>query len=328
MKNAILIILSIIISNLALGQSRMAVYNEYAEKADSLYLAKDFENAAINYQSAFDSNEGRAYLTHRYNAACSYAQVNNAEKAFYHLFYMAEHPRIKYDNYEQVSSESNLKPLYQEEQWQELLNLVKENKEEAERELDKTLIAILDTIYEEDQSYRMQIDEIESKYGRDSDEMKAHWKIINEKDSLNLIQVKKILDERGWLGPRVVGNKGNTTLFLVIQHADQETQEKYLPMMREAVKQGNAIPSSLAMLEDRVALGKGGKQIYGSQIGYNPETEELYVLPMIDPDNVDKRRDEVGLESMQEYISNWDLTWDVEAYKKELLKSEKAAKKK
>lgn len=31
------------------------------------------------------------------------------------------------------------------------------------------------------------------------------------------------------------GGKGNSTLFLVIQRADQKTQEQYLPMMREAV---------------------------------------------------------------------------------------------
>ncbi len=83
--------------------------------------------------------------------------------------------------------------------------------------------------------------------------MKAHWKIINEKDSINLIKIKKILDERGWLGADIIGNQGNSTLFLVIQHSDIETQEKYLPMMREAVKKGNANSSSLALLEDRVA---------------------------------------------------------------------------
>jgi len=115
----------------------------------------------------------------------------------------------------------------------------------------------------------------------------------NEKDSVNLIKVKKILDERGWLGPDVIGNQGNQTWFLVIQHAGIEAQEAYLPMMREAVKNGNARASSFALLEDRVALKKGGKQIYGSQIGRDQETGEYYILPLIDPDNVDSRRAEV-----------------------------------
>ena len=67
---------------------------------------------------------------------------------------------------------------------------------------------------------------------------------MERKDSINLIKVMKILDERGWLGKNVVGTQGNQTLFLVIQHADLEYQQKYLPMMREAVKDGNANPAN------------------------------------------------------------------------------------
>ena len=187
-----------------------------------------------------------------------------------------------------------------------------------EANIDKSLSAILDTIYQEDQKYRLQSNKIEKKYGLESEEFKAHWKTIKEKDSINLIKVKKILDERGWLGADIIGRQGNATLFLVIQHADLETQEKYLPMMREAVKKGNAIPSSLALLEDRVALRQGKKQIYGSQMLRDPETGFYYVAPLKDPDNVDKRRKKVGLRKLQDYISYWGLTWDIEEYKKQL----------
>ena len=117
--------------------------------------------------------------------------------------------------------------------------------------------------------------------------MKAHWKIIKEKDSINLIRITTILDSRGWLGTDIIGEQGNSTLFLVIQHSDIQTQEKYLPMMREAVKDGKAQASSLALLEDRVALRKGRKQIYGSQIGRDPHTQLYYVSPLEGPDNVD-----------------------------------------
>jgi hypothetical protein len=73
---------------------------------------------------------------------------------------------------------------------------------------------------------------------------------MREKDSLNLIKVKKILNERGWLGEDIIGHYGNLTLFLVIQHSSLETQEKYSVMMKEAVKKGNASPSNFALLED------------------------------------------------------------------------------
>lgn len=145
--------------------------------------------------------------------------------------------------------------------------------------------------------------------------MKAHWETINEKDARNLIKIQKILDEKGWLGQDVIGGRGNMTLFLVIQHAPIEIQEKYLPMMREAVKKNNAQPSSLALLEDRIALRTGKRQIYGSQIGRNPETGEFYVSPIENPEKVDERRAKVGLGTLQDYISNWNITWDIEKHK-------------
>jgi len=89
-------------------------------------------------------------------------------------------------------------------------------------------------------------------------------------------------------------------------------------MMREAVKNGNANSNNLALLEDRVAIIKGGKQIYGSQIGRDQETGEYYILPLWDPENVDQRREEVGLGPLQEYVSKWGINWSVEDYKKSI----------
>ena len=205
--------------------------------------------------------------------------------------------------------------LHKDERWQSLVNTVKKNKDEYEKYFDYELIAQLDSIHNLDQNYRIQIEEIEKKYGRKSPEMQAHWKLIKETDSVNLIKVRRILDTRGWLGPKIVGAQGNVTLFLVIQHADIDTQIKYLPMMREAVKNGDAEASSLAMLEDRVALRQGKKQIYGSQIMMDQKTGEHYVSPIEDPDNVNKRRSEVGLGTIEDYVANWNITWDVEKHK-------------
>ena len=88
--------------------------------------------------------------------------------------------------------------------------------------------------------------------------------------------------------------------------------------MREAVKSGKASGSSLALLEDRVALKQGKKQIYGSQIGQDSDLKLYYVLPLEDPDNVDKRRAEVGLQPLSDYVNHWQIKWDVEQYKKDL----------
>jgi hypothetical protein len=184
--------------------------------------------------------------------------------------------------------------------------------------LNDTLVGQLDSVRIDDQLYRGQLESIQNKYGVESQEMKDLWKIIQRKDSLNLIKIELILGKYGWLGADIIGESGNTTLFLVIQHSDLDTQIKYLPIMQNAVKNGNAKASSLALLEDRVALRQGKRQIYGSQISWNMETNEYYVLPLDDPDNVDKRRAAVGLPPLADYISTWNLKWDVEQYKKDL----------
>lgn len=308
-----------------------AKYTELSKEAWKLYETKDFEASAAKYKEAFATMEGKAYPNDRYNAACSYALAGNADDAFYHLLRLAN--KSNYKNYGHITTDPDLNTLHNDKRWDELIAKVKANKEEAEKNFDKPLVAQLEKIHKEDQSYRMQLGDIEKEHGRDSEEMKAHWKLINEKDSINLIAVKKILDERGWLGTDIIGNKGNSTLFLVIQHADLETQLQYLPMMREAVKKGNARASSLALLEDRTALRQGNRQIYGSQIGRDQETGEYYVSPLVDPENVNKRRAEVGLGDLEDYIGHWDMTWDLEKHKANTIKieakqaAEKAAKK-
>jgi hypothetical protein len=125
-------------------------------------------------------------------------------------------------------------------------------------------------------------------------------KTIHQYDSVNAVKVAFILDRYGWLGPDVVGEQGSSGLFLVIQHADLLTQEKYLPMMREAVKVGNARGQDLAFLEDRVALRQGRKQIYGTQLLKNRATGEFYFSPIEDELSVNMRRASVGLNPIED----------------------------
>ncbi len=326
MKQTALILTFILSTTLTFGQNIPREYFDLVKIADSLYNTKDFRNSANKYSEAFKANGWKGFSNDRYNAACSWALATVPDSAFFQLDRIAT--LMNYTNFGHITTDPDLNSLHNDNRWKPLLEKIKQNKDKAEANFNKPLVATLDSIYVEDQKYRQQIDGIEKKYGWESKEMKDHWKVISEKDSINLIKVKAILDKYGWLGADVVGGQGNSTLFLVIQHSDQATQEMYLPMMREAVKNGKAQGSSLALLEDRVALGQGKRQIYGSQIGRDPETQIYYVSPLEDPDNVDKRRAEVGLGPLSKYVSRWQIKWDVEQYKKDLPKLEENRKRK
>ena len=188
--------------------------------------------------------------------------------------------------------------------------------------LNEKLIRQLDTIGGDDQAPRAQLETIRNKYAGDTAQLRLQlrkqFRLMKEKDSVNLAKVALIIDRYGWQGADAVGASGNSTLFLVIQHADLPAQDKYLPVMREAVKKGQAKAGSLALLEDRVALLHHKRQIYGSQLAWNMLNNTYYILPLVDPDNVDKRRLAVGLPPLADYIQEFHLTWNVEQYKKDL----------
>jgi hypothetical protein len=172
-------------------------------------------------------------------------------------------------------------------------------------------ILVLDSILYYDQGIRNELGVRTKVYGEQSNEVRELYGIMRYIDSVNCIKVTKILDEHGWLGINEIGSSGNTTLFLVIQHSDLQIQEKYLPMMRQAVEDGKAEASSLALLEDRVLLRQGKKQLYGSQIEYDPSTLKYLVSPIEDEPNVNKRRASVGLGPLEDYVKIWGIEYSL-----------------
>jgi len=299
-------------------------FNVLIQSAELLYDSTYYLSSGNKYAEAFVIPGIDVSTTHRYNAACSWALAGMADSAFSQLFFIVH--QQQYANLFALYFDRDLISLQSDKRWEMLIMEVKKNKDLAEAHLEKPLVVMLDSIYLADQSLRRQQLKFLKKHGWKSEEMQQLLTQIHTNDSINLISVSRILDERGWLGTDIIGVQGNRTLFLVIQHADLKTQEKYLPMMRDAVSKGNANASSLAMLEDRIALANGEKQIYGSQISQDPKTGEYYVSPLIDPEHVDERRAKVGLRSLQNYIASWGLNWDVEIYKMKLPEYEEILK--
>ncbi len=285
-------------------------YNSLVKKGDSLYNLKQFEESRVAYQAAFKIKQGSAQDL--YNAACSAALAGKSKIAFDLLQQAMD---AGWTNIYHLRQDTDLNTLHTHKQWVVLQGQMQKKIDVVEAGYDKALQKSLLQIFDDDQQPRHMIDSVEKKFGRESAEMKAHWRYIILQDSINLEKVKQILDMHGWVPVNKVGGRAAQALFLVVQHADIATQQKCLPLMRKAVSEGNASASSLALLEDRVALRMGDKQIYGSQIGRDPSTGESFVFPLIDPDNVDVRRNSVGLGPLNEYVSKWGIQWNVDDYK-------------
>ena len=174
---------------------------------------------------------------------------------------------------------------------------------EREAKLDKPIIAILDTIFKADQ------DLIQQNRGEvNSPEWKAWSKKASQLDSVNLIKVTEIINKNGWPGEEIIGWHGSSALWVVFQHSTLENQEKYLPLMREAVKKGKARSAQLALLEDRILVRNGKEQIYGTQAG--TDSLGIYkIWPIKDERNVNKLRFSVGLGPLQWYAKQIGLRY-------------------
>lgn len=188
--------------------------------------------------------------------------------------------------------------------------------------LNRPLIALLDTIWHDDQYYREKANAMQEDTAASDEELNAMWNLVIEKDDINTNRITHLLDKRGWPPVEEIGVKGSKAIFLVIQHADLATQVKYLPMVRKAVDDKNLYKRGLAMLEDRILMRQGQKQIYGTQLKAN-KIGIYYVVTMIDPEHVDERRRQMDMEPMSEYLKNFNMTWSVPAYEKALKEAEK-----
>lgn len=296
-------------------------YDDLIKKADSCYEAKNYKVSTNYFEKAIKSKpESKKNF---YNAACAASLANDKKNS---LKWLEIAINNGFDNLNHIKTDSDLDNVRKEKKFNKIITKLQKKTELIEANYDKPLQKELLEIFKEDQEIRNQYISAQKKYGYQGKEMDSLGKIMTLKDSLNLKKIVKILDEKGWVGKDKVGGQANQTLFLVIQHSDLKIQQKYLPMMKEAVKKGNANSSSLALLEDRIALREGKKQIYGSQIGTNPTTKKQYVLPLEDPDNVDKRRTEVGLGTLADYVKNWNIVWNIEQYKKDLPEIEEMSK--
>lgn len=175
------------------------------------------------------------------------------------------------------------------------------------------LRAVLDTIWDTEQTPIRLRDSAINKFGADSEQARRYQSIYEENHTLNEKKIREILDRGSWPELDVIGEQGNWTICNVIQHAENDIRIQYLPMMRQAVKDKKLAPRFLVRAEDRIATERGDLQVYGGQMKYYPETKNFNLWPVYDPANIDKRRAEIGLEPIAEFLKNrFNFEWNLE----------------
>lgn len=97
-------------------------------------------------------------------------------------------------------------------------------------------------------------------------------------------------------------------VWYVIQHADTGLMAYYYDKLKQSEAEG-LLPSSLmAKMEDRMLMNHGFPQIYGTQV------VQKSVYKMIDPANVNQRRSNVGLGTIEENTLKFGFEFKLEDY--------------
>lgn len=134
-----------------------------------------------------------------------------------------------------------------------------------------------------------------------SEKYTALMERMTNEDARNLIWLKEAVEKHGWPGKSLVGSAGAQNAWLLVQHADSDRdfQQQCLSKM-EALPKGEVTPSNIAYLTDRILIGTGNKQKYGTQAII--KDGKLTPSPIEDEEHVDERRKEIGLGTLAEYL--------------------------
>lgn len=277
-------------------------FQQYFDKGYDLIYQNKFQEALDTFEKALALKPNEPSTL--YQSARALTQLGKTTQAFQNLNAAIKIGRnviplgfLKRDTF--------LMPLHQYADWNKLL----ENYERLDAGENYELYKELNKISELDQKYRRQSMEIARVEGWDSPKIKEIDKKMVEQDSLNLMRIEEIIAKYGYPGKTLVGG-ASSAAFMVIQHADLETQQKYLPLLQKAAEAGELSKSSLALLIDRVRVGEGKKQLYGTQYFRNEVTGEFEFKPIEDVENVNARRAEMGIMySIEEYAKRFGIKW-------------------
>lgn len=176
---------------------------------------------------------------------------------------------------------------------------------------------ILKEVYDNDQAAREWTKGMSS---LTADEIEAYATEMERVDSLNQAIVFEILDKDGW--PSNLSNKANQAIWIVIDHSNLAFQRKYLYLVKEKAEECILEKADYAILNDRVLMGEGKPQIYGTQIKMNATivddeiAMQFFLWPVENPIVLDSLRNTMGLSPIKEYLQNssesigQEIVWD------------------
>jgi len=120
-------------------------------------------------------------------------------------------------------------------------------------------------------------------------------------------ELERIIDTHGWPGISLVGKEGAEAAWLILQHSISrpDFMKKCFPLFDSAVQDNEASIKHLSCLADGIRYFSRQPQIYGNYFDWN-EKGQFCPWVIEDPENVNERRQQAGLNTLEERIKEME----------------------
>ena len=122
-------------------------------------------------------------------------------------------------------------------------------------------------------------------------------------DKKNTESLKLIVEEIGWPTVSLVGSEASMQAWLLVQHADHDPEfQVYCLGLMKKQSDGEVAKKNIAYLEDRVKVGNGEPQLYGTQF-HTGKSGKLEPRPIENPKQLEERRSQMELGTFESYLT-------------------------
>lgn len=302
----IIMIFSIFVLNYSFGQSI---------NADQLRNEGNLEGAIVEYEKIYvQEPENR---TNTYNLACAYALTYYQMDSAFHYLSIA----LRDDKSLWPLSDPDLISMITDPRWKDI-EAQQMDKYQAEKgplkepEYARKLVMLI----KKDQALDYYIDLAKKHFMEKGNAPHWYFPLSAMKQEIaksNFTEMQSLLEEYGWPKYSTVGKlAADAPLVIINHHESEDIRKQYLAQIKGACIIGEGSCMEYAKIQDRILVNTDQLQIYGMQFRYN-DKRELEPFPIINPEYVDSRRKEIGLEPLNEYLKrkiNYD--WKVKQKKK------------
>lgn len=273
--------------------------------ADSLLKEGDLNGAIKEFHKLYLSDPNNA--NNLYNYACALSQAKQNDTCFKYL-----QLAVRLDTSIVALSDADFLYLRKDKHWLQF-------EDELIRKLElKNKKPIKDLTYAKklwkmcalDQAYYRDITIAEKKIGMNSTVVNALWDLKDIINNKNQKELERLIQNKGWPKISAVGHNASSTAFLIIQHSDIAKQKIYLPTIKKLCEVKEADWQNYALMYDRIQVSENKPQKYGSQIHFNQKTQTNELYPLENESKVEDWRKELGMESLADYLSMWDIKFE------------------